>query len=233
MRASIIVFPATNREKDAAMALRRASGKEPTLVWHQETTLPPSDLVVLPGGFAHGDYLRCGAMAARAPIMEAVRAHAEAGGAIIGICNGFQVLTESGLLPGALIRNDQLKFICRPVSIRVETAESDFTRAYEAGSTVTFPVAHGEGNYVCDDETLTALEDEDRVAFRYVTSLGETSAAGNINGSRNNIAGILSKNRRVLGLMPHPEDATDPLVAGPAGGLDGQPLFKAMAEAFA
>lgn len=230
MKASIIVFPATNREKDVAKALARATGREPTFVWHRDVDLPPTDLVVLPGGFAHGDYLRCGAMAARAPIMAAVRRHAEAGGAVIGICNGFQVLTEAGLLPGALIRNAGLRFVCKPVTMRVETEDSLFTRHYRDGQVVTFPVAHGEGNYVCDDATLERLEGERRIAFRYTTVDGTATTEANVNGSRANIAGILSDNRRVLGLMPHPENATDPLVAGPAGGLDGQPLFAALSE---
>ncbi|MCR9257575.1 MAG: phosphoribosylformylglycinamidine synthase subunit PurQ [Alphaproteobacteria bacterium] len=218
MKSSILVFPGTNRERDVAHALVRAGSAEPAYVWHHDTSLPPSDLIVVPGGFAHGDYLRCGAMAARSPIMPAVIEAAAKGVPILGICNGFQVLCESGLLPGALMRNAALKFVCRDVTLEVATSDSPFTHSLAKGHRMTVPVAHHDGNYFADPETLKALEDGDRVAFRYVD---------NPNGSINDIAGILSENRRVLGMMPHPENATDPKI----GRIDGQGLFTAIATA--
>jgi phosphoribosylformylglycinamidine synthase len=219
MKSAVIVFPASNCDRDAAVALEQLTGNKTHMVWHQESALPGVDLVVLPGGFSYGDYLRCGAMASQSQIMRAVKAHAEKGGAVLGICNGFQVLTETHLLPGALMRNADLKFVCRPVGLEVEETQSAFTRKYEKGQRVTFPVAHGEGNYVADDATLDRLEGENRVVFRY-------AAGDNPNGSARDIAGILNETRNVLGLMPHPERVVDPLL----GGTDGVGLFKSLIE---
>lgn len=218
MKSAVIVFPASNCDRDAAVALEELTGKKPKMVWHQDSELPDVDLVVLPGGFAYGDYLRCGAMAAQSHVMKAIKAHADKGGAVLGVCNGFQVLTEAHLLPGALMRNAGLKFVCKPVTLSVEETQSAFTRKYEKGQSVTFPVAHGEGNYYADDETLDRLEGEGRVMFRY---------KDNPNGSARDIAGILNEKRNVLGLMPHPERAVDPMT----GGTDGRPLFQSLIEA--
>ena len=229
MRAGVVVFPGTNRERDMVIALHRATGRRPEMLWHRDTSLPALDLVVLCGGFSHGDYLRCGAMAARAPIMPAIRDFADRGGHVLGVCNGFQILTEAGLLPGALLRNAGLRFLSRDCHLRVERADTAFTRHYQRGQTFRAPMAHGDGNYFADDDTLDRLEDEGRVAFRYATSAGETAEAANPNGSARAIAGVYSANLRVLGLMPHAEDLVDPLM----GGTDGLPLFTGMAEAVA
>ncbi len=218
MRAAIVSFPGSNRELDLEAALVRATGRPPLRVWHQETSLPALDLVALPGGFAHGDYLRCGAIAARSPVMAEVARLARRGTAVLGICNGFQILTEAGLLPGALIRNRGLAFVCRTVELDVATRASNFTHAYEAGQRLRVPVAHNDGNYIVGADELARLEDEDRIAFRY----GEE-----VNGATGRIAGVLSKERNILGLMPHPEDATDPL----HGSTDGQGLFSSLAQA--
>jgi len=229
LKSAIVIFPGTNRERDVAIALKQATGHRPALLWHRETALPDVDLVVLPGGFSHGDYLRCGAMAAQSPIMPALRAFAAKGGHILGICNGFQILTEAGLLPGALLRNASLRFISRDCHLRVERAGTVFTRHYQQGQVFRAPMAHGDGNYFAAPDTLKALEDEGRVAFRYVTAQGETAPEANPNGSIASIAGIYSENLRVLGLMPHPEDLVDPLM----GGTDGKPLFEGLTEALA
>jgi phosphoribosylformylglycinamidine synthase len=228
LHAAVIVFPGSNCDRDVAVALARATGRPTTMVWHRDTSLPAVDLVVVPGGFSYGDYLRCGAMAAHSPIMREVKAAAAAGVAVLGICNGFQILTEAGLLDGVLMRNRELRFICRDVYLRVETADSPFTRHYGVGGTVRFPIAHAEGNYFADDETLDRLEGEGRVAFRYATAAGEVAAEANPNGSARNIAGVLSANRRVLGLMPHPERLADAAL----GGTDGTVLFDALVESF-
>ena len=220
MKSAVIVFPASNCDRDAATALAEMTGKTPAMVWHQDSELPEVDLVVLPGGFAYGDYLRCGAMAAQSQVMKAIKAHADKGGAVLGICNGFQVLTEAGLLPGALMRNAGVKFVCRPVTVSVEETQSAFTRKYDKGQSVSFPVAHGEGNYYADGETLDRLEGEGRVVFRY-------AAGDNPNGSARNIAGILNEKRNVLGLMPHPERVVDHAT----GGSDGRALFQSLIEA--
>ncbi len=229
MKAAIVVFPGTNRERDVAIALAQATGREPAMIWHGETSLPALDLVVLPGGFSHGDYLRCGAMAAQSPIMPALRDFAAGGGHVLGICNGFQILTEAGFLPGALLRNAGLRFISRDCHLRVERSDTAFTRHYQRGQVIRAPMAHGDGNYFADAETVARLEGEGLVAFRYVTPGGEMSSRANPNGSLQAIAGIYSENLRVLGLMPHPEDLVDPLM----GGTDGRPLFNGLVEALA
>ena len=219
MKSAVIVFPASNCDRDAQVALKQMTGQDPHMVWHQDSVLPDVDLVVLPGGFSYGDYLRCGAMASQSRIMREVKAHAEKGGAVLGICNGFQVLTETHLLPGALMRNADLKFVCRPVNLEVQETQSAFTRKYSNGQKLSFPVAHGDGNYVADDETLNRLEGENRVVFRY-------APGDNPNGSARDIAGILNEKRNVLGLMPHPERVCDSAL----GGTDGIALFKSLIE---
>jgi len=229
LKAAIVIFPGTNRERDVAIALRRATGQSPVLLWHRETSLPAVDLVVLPGGFSHGDYLRCGAMAAQSPIMPAVHRFAEAGGYVLGICNGFQILTEAGLLPGALLRNASLRFISRDCHLRVERIDTVFAGHYAPGQVFRAPMAHGDGNYFAERETLAMLEGEGRVAFRYATPQGALEPGANPNGSIASIAGVYSRNLRVLGLMPHPENLVDPLM----GGTDGKPLFAGLAEALA
>ena len=226
MKAAVITFPGINRETDVARAIEKGSGQAPSLVWHAETTLPDgTDLVVLPGGFSYGDYLRCGAIAARAPVMDAVRAHAARGGRVLAICNGFQIACEAGLLPGVLVRNANLRFICHFQHVRVERTDTPFTRHFKAGEAVKFCVAHGEGNYTADAETLARLEGDGRVAFRYCTPEGDLGGQSNPNGSEKNIAGIYSAKLNVLGLMPHPENLIDPLV----GGTDGSRLFESLA----
>jgi len=229
MKAAIILFPGSNREGDAARAIRQASGRAPDIVWHAEHKLPAgTDLVVLPGGFSYGDYLRCGAIAARAPIMDAVRAHAGRGGLVLGVCNGFQILCVAGLLPGVLMRNAALKFICRDVYLRVERSDTPFTRGYNAGQVIRVPVAHGEGNYIADTETIARLEGEGRVLFRYAAPDGTLDPAWNVNGATNAIAGVLNDQRNVLGLMPHPENHVE-AVMGPT---DGRGLFAGLTDHF-
>ena len=221
MRAAVIVFPGSNCDRDMFSVLQ-AQGLKTHYVWHDTASLPEGlDLVVLPGGFSYGDYLRCGAMAARAPIMRSVQDFAARGGYVLGVCNGFQILCESGLLPGVLLRNEHLKFHCKPVALRVESTQSPFTRAYQKGQVITLPVAHAEGNYFADDATLDALESHDQVAFRYVDGSGHPSSEGNPNGACRNIAGIFNRARNVLGMMPHPERATEAAL----GGTDGAALF--------
>jgi phosphoribosylformylglycinamidine synthase subunit PurQ / glutaminase len=225
MKAAVIVFPGSNREGDVARAIELTSGRRPEFVWHAESTLPDgTDLVVLPGGFSYGDYLRCGAIAARAPIMDAVRAHAAKGGLVLGICNGFQILCESGLLPGVLMRNAALKFMCREVYLRVERSDTAWTRRYNAGDVIKVPVAHGEGNYIADSETIARLEGDGRVLFRYTAPDGTLDPKWNYNGAINAIAGILSEKLNVLGLMPHPENHVDPVV----GPTDGRRFFESI-----
>ena len=226
MRAGIVVFPGTNRERDMAIALRHGNDQAPLMLWHADSTLPPLDLVVLPGGFSHGDYLRSGAMAARSPIMAAIRRFAEAGGHVLGVCNGFQILTEAGLLPGALLRNAGQRFLSMDAHLRVERADTAFTRRYAAGQIIRAPMAHGDGNFFADAPTLDRLEGDGLVAFRYADPDGRITEAANRNGSQRNIAGIYSGNFRVLGLMPHLEDLVDPLL----GGTDGVALFEGLAE---
>lgn len=218
MRAAVVVFPGSNCDRDLAVAFE-AADCQVDMVWHKDSDLPQGvDIVGVPGGFSYGDYLRCGAIAAQSPIVRSVRAHAERGGYVLGICNGFQVLTETGLLPGALLRNAGLKYICKTVGLRVETSQSAYTEGYNAGDVIDIPIAHHDGNYFADADTLARLQGEDRVAFTYTD---------NPNGAQADIAGILSENRRVLGMMPHPERAAD---AG-HGGTDGQALFRALAGA--
>jgi phosphoribosylformylglycinamidine synthase len=225
MKSAVVVFPGINRERDMARALKFVSGKEPAMVWHADSELPKgTDLVVLPGGFSYGDYLRCGAIAARAPIMEAVRTHAAKGGLVLAVCNGFQIACEAGLLPGVLMRNARLKFICKEVFLRIERSDTPFTRQYNAGAVIRVPVAHGEGNYVADADTIARIEDEGRVLFRYTAPDGKLDPAFNFNGATNAIAGILSEKRNVLGLMPHPENHVDPAV----GPTDGRRLFESL-----
>ncbi len=222
MKSAVLVFPGINRERDMARALKLASGHEPAMVWHAETSLPKgTDLVVVPGGFSYGDYLRCGAIAGRAPVMDAVRDFAAKGGLVLGVCNGFQILCESGLLPGVLMRNAQLKFICKDVHLRVERSDSPFTRGYNAGQVIRVPVAHGEGNYAADAETIKRLEGDGRVLYRYCNPQGELGDTTNINGAANAIAGIVSERGNVLGMMPHPENHVEDIM----GCTDGRGLF--------
>jgi phosphoribosylformylglycinamidine synthase I len=227
MQAAVIVFPGINRERDMARTLALVSGRAPSMVWHADTALPAgTDLVVLPGGFSYGDYLRCGAIAARAPIMDAVRAHAARGGLVLGVCNGFQILCEAGLLPGLLMRNQNLRFICREVHLRVERSDTPFTRQYNAGDVMRVPVAHGEGNYIADGETIARLEGESRVLLRYASPDGLIDPDWNHNGAINAIAGILNEQGNVLGMMPHPENHVEVSM----GCTDGRGLFAGLAD---
>ena len=227
MKSHVIVFPGSNCDRDVAVSLEQAMGRPPEMLWHGETEVPQTDLIVLPGGFSYGDYLRCGAIAAQSPIMRDVVAKADAGTRVLGICNGFQVLTEAGLLPGVLMQNASLRYICRDVTLRVERTDTAFARNYGNGGVVRIPIAHHEGNYNADDDTLDRLEGEGRVAFRYCTEDGEVSAEANPNGSARNIAGIYNEDGTVLGLMPHPERLADPEL----GGTDGRPMFASLVEA--
>jgi phosphoribosylformylglycinamidine synthase I len=229
MRVGVVLFPGTNRERDVLTAFVRAGAPRPRLIWHEESDLAGLDLVVLPGGFSYGDYLRPGAMAALSPVMTAVRAFAARGGYVLGICNGFQILIEAGILPGALLRNVTLRFLAQDCHLRVERADTAFTRHFQKGAVFRAPMAHGDGNYFADPATLARLEGEGLIAFRYTTPAGELAPEANPNGSMNHIAGIYSANLRVLGLMPHPEDLVDPVI----GGEDGLPLFTGLAEALA
>jgi phosphoribosylformylglycinamidine synthase len=226
MKISILVFPGINRERDMAHAVKQVCGRAPTMVWHGEREIPASDVIVIPGGFSYGDYLRPGAIAARSPIVADLIRKADAGVTVLGICNGFQVLTETGLLPGALMRNAGLTFICKDVHLRVETADTRFTSRYEAGQVIRVPVAHHDGNYFADPDTLARLEGEGRVMFRYCDESGATTLEANPNGSINNIAGVLNAKRNVMGTMPHPENLIDPLF----GGADGLGLFESLLE---
>jgi phosphoribosylformylglycinamidine synthase len=229
MKAAIVTFPGTNRERDMRVALKRAAGRDPLMLFHRDALPAGLDLVVLPGGFSYGDYLRCGAMAAQSPIMRDVKDFAARGGHVLGVCNGFQILIEAGLLPGGLLRNATLRFLSMDCTLRVERAGTAFTSRWQKGATFRAPMAHGDGNYFADDATLDRLEGEGLVAFRYVDDRGEATEAANRNGSVRNIAGILSPNLRVCGLMPHPEDLVDDLM----GGTDGLPMFESLAGAFA
>ena len=221
MKVGVVVFPGSNCDHDAFHAVSHNLGHQADYIWHDSEQVGNVDAIILPGGFSYGDYLRCGAIAARSPAMDAVRTHAGRGGLVLGICNGFQILCESGLLPGVLMRNAKLRFICHRQHVRVERNDTAFTRAYAGGQVIDICVAHGEGNYTADPATLARLEGYGLVAFRYCDPSGEATADSNVNGSTNSIAGIYSQNRNVLGLMPHPENFVDPLV----GGTDGKPLF--------
>jgi phosphoribosylformylglycinamidine synthase subunit PurQ / glutaminase len=229
MKAAVIVFPGSNCDRDVKVAFERVVDGEASLVWHAEATVPAADVIVLPGGFAYGDYLRTGAMAAHSPIMRDVVAKAKAGTPVIGICNGFQVLCEAGLLPGVLMRNASLRFVCRDVWLKVEQTSTPFTGSFGRGEVIRLPVAHGEGNYYADAAALDALEAEGRVVFRYVDADGNATPAANPNGSQRNIAGICDEKRRVLGLMPHPERLIEPLL----GGADGARVFESVLAAVA
>src|SRR5579872_641157 len=224
MKSAVIIFPGSNRDREMLTALEKVSGRKPVAVWHADSELPQVDLIVLPGGFSYGDYLRTGAIAARAPIMRAVTEQAAAGVAVLGVCNGFQILCEAGLLPGILMRNASLHFVCREIRLRVETTDSVFTSRYASGQVIRCPIAHGEGNYRCDDATLARLKNDGRIVFRYVDDAGRTTEAANPNGSLDAIAGILNEGRNVLGLMPHPENMIEPL----QGGSDGRGLFESV-----
>ncbi len=227
MKAAVIVFPGSNCDRDVKVALTQSMGREPIMVWHKDADFEPVDLMVLPGGFSYGDYLRCGAMAAHSPVMTEVVRRARDGVPTLGICNGFQVLTEAGLLPGVLMRNAELRFVCRDVLIRVETSQSLFTARYETGQVLRIPVAHHDGNYEADADTFKRLEDREQIAFRYCERDGTPSAAANPNGSMANIAGVYNEAKTVLGLMPHPERLSDPQL----GGNDGRPMFDGLVEA--
>jgi phosphoribosylformylglycinamidine synthase len=227
MKAAVIVFPGSNCDRDVQVALRQSTGREPVMVFHKEADFEPVDLIVLPGGFSYGDYLRCGAIAAHSPVMKEVVARAGKGVAVLGICNGFQMLTETGLLPGALLRNATLKFVCRDVRLRVESSQTLFTNRYEAGQVIRIPVAHGDGNFFADADTLARLYDRDQIAFRYCDAFGEPTEAANPNGSLHNIAGLYNESKTILGLMPHPERLADPML----GGSDGALMFQGLVEA--
>ncbi|MDX1974150.1 MAG: phosphoribosylformylglycinamidine synthase subunit PurQ [Rickettsiales bacterium] len=226
MKSAVIVFPASNCDRDAKTVLA-ATGLNPAMVWHRDTSLPKVDLVMLPGGFSYGDYLRSGAMAAHSPIMREVKAHAERGGLVLGVCNGFQVLTEAGMVPGVLMRNKHLKFVCREVYLKVESSSSPFTKTYKKDEIINVPVAHHDGNYYADVATLKSLEDRDQIAFRYCDMKGAVTEEANPNGSQLNIAGVFNEKKNVLGMMPHPERHAENLL----GGSDGKRLFDALLAA--
>jgi phosphoribosylformylglycinamidine synthase I len=225
VKFGVIVFPGSNCDHDAYHVISKHVGQPVDFIWHRDTDLSSYDAVIIPGGFSYGDYLRVGALARFSPVMNSLKEFAERGGFVLGICNGFQILCEAGLLPGALIRNRNLHFICEHVQVRAETTETPFTNQLKAGSVLRIPIAHSEGNYVCDDSTLEELESEDRIVFRYCDDDGEITEASNPNGSRDNIAGICNRERNVLGLMPHPERACEDLL----GSVDGRDIFRSLA----
>ncbi|HUP66233.1 MAG TPA: phosphoribosylformylglycinamidine synthase subunit PurQ [Thermoanaerobaculia bacterium] len=229
MRFAVVILPGSNCDDDAIHVISNILGNECVSVWHKDTDLKGADCVIIPGGFSYGDYLRAGAIAKFAPVMEAVRGHAAHGGLVIGICNGFQVLTEAGLLPGALMRNERLRFVCRDVHLRVETIATPFTALFEKGELLTAPVAHGEGNFHADEATLDELERNDQIVYRYADAEGRITAAANPNGSSRNIAGIVNRERNILGLMPHPERVCESVV----GGVDGLKIFRSLVSSFA
>ncbi|MEQ8320113.1 MAG: phosphoribosylformylglycinamidine synthase subunit PurQ [Rhodospirillales bacterium] len=227
MKSAVIVFPGSNCDRDIQTALADVTGGEVIMHWHGDADLPDVDLIAVPGGFSYGDYLRCGAMAAKSPVMREVKKRADAGTPVVGICNGFQILTEIELLPGVLMRNADLKFVCKDVHLSVETDSSVFTGGYARGQVIRIPVAHHDGNYFADDDTLKALNDQDRIAFRYVSADGKRGNGANPNGSMDDIAGILNEKRNVLGMMPHPERLADTAL----GGTDGRPMFEGILSA--
>jgi len=226
MQTAVIVFPGSNCDRDVQVALAAATGTEPKMIWHGDTAFSKTDLIVIPGGFSYGDYLRSGAIAANSPIMREVVNRANAGVPVLGICNGFQILTEAGLLPGTLMRNANLKYICKDVHLNVEANNTLFTHGYSQGQVIRIPIAHHDGNFETDEETLKMLEEDGRIAFRYCDEEGKVSKTANPNGSIANIAGITNENRTVLGLMPHPERLVDPL----QGGTDGKTMFDGLVE---
>ena len=224
MNAAVIVFPGSNCDRDVRVALTASMAREPMMVWHDEASLPKTDLIVVPGGFSYGDYLRSGAMAAHSPAMREVVKRANAGVPVLGICNGFQILIEAGLLPGALLRNAGLKFVCKDVWLRIDQTDSPFTSAYMRGSVIRIPIAHNDGNYFADNEMLDRLSGEGRIAMRYSAPDGIVDAAANPNGSARNIAGVLNAERTVLGMMPHPERLAEVVL----GGTDGRAMFDSL-----
>jgi phosphoribosylformylglycinamidine synthase subunit PurQ / glutaminase len=224
MHAAVIVFPGSNCDRDVAVSLEKAIGRKPAMVWHGDASVPKCDLIVLPGGFSYGDYLRCGAMAAHSAVMRDVVEKAKAGTPVLGICNGFQILCEAGLLPGVLMRNRDLKFICRDVHLKVERTDTPFTGKYAKGQVIRIPIGHAEGNYFAEKSVLDRLEGEGRVALRYCDANGAVTDAANPNGAQRNIAGITNETGRVLGLMPHPERLADPQL----GGTDGKAMFESL-----
>lgn len=227
MKAAVIVFPGSNCDRDIQVSLRKSMGAEPLMVWHGDSSFDDVDLIAVPGGFSYGDYLRAGAMAAKSPVMREIIARANKGVPVLGICNGFQILTESGMLPGALMRNAALKYVCRDINLRVEANDTAFTQGYSVGDVLRIPIAHHDGNYYADADTLSELEDYNRIAFRYTDALGNQAVDANPNGSQNDIAGILNKNRNVLGMMPHPERLAD----AELGGEDGKRMFDGLVAA--
>ena len=227
MKAAVIVFPGSNCDRDIQVSLRKSMGDEPLMVWHGDSSFDYVDLIAIPGGFSYGDYLRAGAMAAKSPVMREIIARANKGVPVLGICNGFQILTESGMLPGALMRNAALKYVCRDINLRVEANNTAFTQGYNVGDVLRIPIAHHDGNYYADADTLSELEDYNRVAFRYTDASGNQTVDANPNGSQNDIAGILNKNRNVLGMMPHPERLAD----SELGGEDGKRMFDGLVAA--
>ncbi len=227
MKAAVIVFPGSNCDRDVAVALEQVMGQPPVMAWHRNSELPKVDLIVVPGGFSYGDYLRSGAMAAHSPVMREVKERAVKGVRVLGICNGFQIVTEAGLLPGVLMRNKGLKFICKDVHLTVSRNDTVFAGKYRKGQVIRIPIAHADGNYFADADTLARLEDNAQVAFRYCDEAGNVTESANPNGSLNNIAGVYNQAGNVLGMMPHPERLADPLL----GGTDGRPMFDSLLEA--
>lgn len=228
MKAAVIVFPGSNCDRDVAVSLEKSMGTKPLMLWHRATEVPSDlDLIVVPGGFSYGDYLRSGAMAANSPVMREVKTLAAKGMRVLGICNGFQILTEAGLLPGVLMRNRDLKFLCKDVFLKVDRTDTDFARGYSKDQVIRIPIAHHDGNYFADDALLERIEGNGQVAFRYCDANGTVAEASNPNGSRNNIAGVYNETGTVLGMMPHPERLADPQL----GGVDGKPMFDSLVEA--
>jgi phosphoribosylformylglycinamidine synthase len=227
VQAAVIVFPGSTCERDVAVALEQSMGRKPVMQWHASADIPKVDLIVVPGGFSYGDYLRAGAMAAHSPVMREVKARADKGVPVVGICNGFQIIAEAGLLPGVLMRNANLRYVCRDVHLKIETSQSIFTSKYDAGQVVRIPIGHADGNYFADEDTLNRLEDRGQIALRYCSPDGQLTEDANPNGSQRNIAGVFNEAKTVLGLMPHPERLSDPAL----GGNDGRAFFDGLVEA--